>query len=288
MDPNLERIVDMGFSPPKDAQRLSLEDEKYSYLNAQASNVLFDALSNVIIFQLMPFRDAHELWTKLQDKYGVSKNCGNNCSPSTSDHVVFSTSSTSPTCGLPQGNDMVSSVGHCNDDSMLIVDDPSSLSYCNASSLDFNTSSTLHVSHACVDSPCISCRNCLTKTHDDMLAMSCCHDKNASISSNYCANNVEETQHPMEQDVVLNGASRDPTSSSIAFCRMAKASKVSPTLNPNISCDDSDDDNDDDVENDEENDNVASLKIKGEMIFKALLKNKLARSNFMEIMLSVY
>ena len=56
MDPNLERIVDMGFSPPKDPQRLSLEDEKNSYLNAQASNVLFDALSNVVIFQLMPFR----------------------------------------------------------------------------------------------------------------------------------------------------------------------------------------------------------------------------------------
>ena len=107
-----------------------------------------------------------------------------------------------------------------------------------------------------------------------MLAISCCHDKNASISLNCCANNVEETQHPMEQDVVLNGASRDPTSSSIAFCLMARASKASPTLNPNISCDDNDDDNDDDVDNDEDNDNVASLKIKGEMIFKALHKKK--------------
>ena len=97
-----------------------------------------------------------------------------------------------------------------------------------------------------------------------MLGMSCCHDKNASISSNCCANNVEETQHPMEQDVVLNGASTDPTSSSIAFCLMAKASKVSPTLNPNISCDDIDDGkSDDDVDYDEENDDVASLKIKG-------------------------
>ena len=94
--------------------------------------MLFDALSNVVIFQLMPFRDAHELWTKLQEKYGVSKICGDDCSPSTSGRIVFSTSSTSPTCGLPQGNDMVSSVGHCNDDSMLIVDDPSSLYYCNA------------------------------------------------------------------------------------------------------------------------------------------------------------
>lgn len=177
---------------------------------------------------------------------------------------------------------MVSSFGHCNDDSMFIMDDPSSLSYCNDPSLAFNTSSTPNVSHVCVDSTCISCRNFLTKSHDDMFTMSCCHDKNAYMSSNCCANNVEETQHPMEQDVVLNGASTDPSSSSIAFCLMAKASKVSPTLNPNISCDDGK--SDDDVDYDEENDNVASLKTKGEMIFKALHKNKLARSNFMEIM----
>src|SRR5215216_1801222 len=217
MDPNLERIVNMGFSPPKDPQRLSLEDEKNSYLNAQASNVLFDALSNVVIFQLMPFRDAHELWTKLQDKYGVSNICGDDCSPSTSSRVAFSTSCTSPTFGLPQGNAMVSSVGHCNDDSVLVLDDPSSLSYCNGPSLDLNISSTLDGSYASVDSPFISCRNCLTKSRDDMLAMSCCHDKNASISLSCCANNVEETQHSMEQDVVLYDASRDPTSSSIAF-----------------------------------------------------------------------
>ena len=28
MDPNIERILDMGFSPPKDPQNLSLEDEE--------------------------------------------------------------------------------------------------------------------------------------------------------------------------------------------------------------------------------------------------------------------
>ncbi|KAE8818707.1 hypothetical protein D1007_03525 [Hordeum vulgare] len=60
---------------------------------------------------------------------------------------------------------------------------------------------------------------------------------------------------------------------------MAKASKVSPTLNTNISQDD-----DVDGDNDEESDNIASLKLKGEIIFKALHKNNLARSNFMEIM----
>src|SRR3954462_8496050 len=133
IDPCMERIVDMGFSPPKDTQNLSLEDEKNSYLNAQASNVLVDALSNVDIYQLMSFRDAHELWTKIQDKYGVSKICGDDCSPSTSGRDAFSTSFTSPTCGFPQGNEMVSSVSNCNDDSELNVDNPLSLSYRNAS-----------------------------------------------------------------------------------------------------------------------------------------------------------
>ncbi|KAE8804765.1 hypothetical protein D1007_19180 [Hordeum vulgare] len=89
----------------------------------------------------------------------------------------------------------------------------------------------------------------------------------------------------MEQDVAMNDASRDPTSSSIVshFCLMAKASKVSPTLNPNISHDDNVDDNVDE-DNDPESDNIASLKLKGEMISKALHKNNLARSNFMELM----
>ncbi|KAE8813936.1 hypothetical protein D1007_08853 [Hordeum vulgare] len=64
---------------------------------------------------------------------------------------------------------------------------------------------------------------------------------------------------------------------------MAKASKVSPTLNPNVSHDDDVDDNEDE-NNDEESDIIASLKIKGEMILKSIYKNKLACSNFLEIM----
>ena len=108
MDPNIERILDMGFSLPNDSKRLSLEDEKNSYLDAKASNVLFNALSDVVIMSVLPFRNAHELWTKLQDKYDVSNNCGNDCSPSTSGRDELSTSSTSPTCGKPQTNEMVS------------------------------------------------------------------------------------------------------------------------------------------------------------------------------------
>jgi hypothetical protein len=34
MDPNIERILDMGFSPPKDSQSLSLEEKRNSYLKS--------------------------------------------------------------------------------------------------------------------------------------------------------------------------------------------------------------------------------------------------------------
>ena len=74
----------MGFSPPKDPQKLSSEDEKNSYLNAQASNVLVNDLSNVVTFSIMHFQSAHELWRKLQEKYDVSKIIEDDCIPSAS------------------------------------------------------------------------------------------------------------------------------------------------------------------------------------------------------------
>ena len=44
----IERIVDVGFSPPKDSQNLSLEDEENSHLDAQVSNGLIYVLSDVV------------------------------------------------------------------------------------------------------------------------------------------------------------------------------------------------------------------------------------------------
>ena len=55
IDPHMEKILDIGFSPPMDSQNLSLEDEKNLYLNAQASNVLMNALSDVGLFTFLPF-----------------------------------------------------------------------------------------------------------------------------------------------------------------------------------------------------------------------------------------
>ena len=155
LDPNIWRVIDMGFSPPEDSKNLSLEEEKNSYLDAQASNVPVSVVSNVVISSIMPFRNAHEIWTKLQEKYDVSNIVEDDCAPSTSGSDEFSSSSTSPTCNFSQGNDMVSGDGNCSVDTMLSIDDAYSLSHCNVPSLDLNTYITEIISHACVDSPCI-------------------------------------------------------------------------------------------------------------------------------------
>jgi hypothetical protein len=106
MDPTMEQIVDTCFSAPKDFQNLPLEDDRNLYLNAQGTHVIINAFSNVVTFSITPFWSAHEKWTKLEEKYGVSKIIEDDCIPSTS--CSNELSSTSPTFGNTQGNDMVS------------------------------------------------------------------------------------------------------------------------------------------------------------------------------------
>ena len=113
-----------------------------------------------------------------------------------------------------------------------------------------------------------------------MLPMSCCHETNASISSITCVtNNVEESQHLLEQDMDLNCASSDSSSSmSIThFCLMARDSEVSPPLELSTSCDNVD----------EycygENIDFESLTKKGEMVFGALSKGSKAIPPLCEI-----
>jgi hypothetical protein len=117
--------------------------------------VLFDIVSNAVIYTIMPFYNAHEFWTKIQEKYDVSNIIEDDCIPSTSDR--YELSSTLTMCGKTQGNNMVSGDEYCNIDSKLTCYEHSSLSHCNASSLDLNTSSTINALHACVDSLHIMC-----------------------------------------------------------------------------------------------------------------------------------
>ena len=108
-----------------------------------------------------------------------------------------------------------------------------SISHCNVLSLDLNTSSTPNVLHASVDSLCISRTSSSTKFHDDMLALSCCHDKNACVPSNPCIiNNVEETQLSMEQDGNLSSSLINYSSSSTILFFMAKSTGVMPNRYP--------------------------------------------------------
>ena len=69
LDPNIECILDIGFSPPNDYESTTLEDEKNLYLDALASNEFCKFVSVVVFESIMPLRDTHELWTKLQEKY---------------------------------------------------------------------------------------------------------------------------------------------------------------------------------------------------------------------------
>jgi hypothetical protein len=55
IDPTTEQIVDTGFSHPKDTQNLSLEDERNLHLNAQATHVIVNALSDLVTFSITPF-----------------------------------------------------------------------------------------------------------------------------------------------------------------------------------------------------------------------------------------
>ena len=276
----IERIIDVGFPPPKNSQELSLEDEENSHLDTLVANGLICVLSDAVLASIMPFRSAHELWTKLQDIYEVSNIIEDDCSPSTSGRDEFTTSSTSPTCDSSQSNEMVSGDRNCFVDGEYSIHYTSYLSHCNVLSLDLNSSSTPNVIHARVDSPCISCNSCLTKSHDDMLSMSCCHENNASIPSSACmTNNVEESQHLLEQDMDINGASSNSSLSlsTTHLCLMARDSKVSPPLEPSTPCDVVDEDSYEELMD------VESITMKGELVLGALPKGSKAISPLCEI-----
>src|SRR4051794_29538415 len=150
ISPDIEEILELGFSSPTDPQNPSLEEKRNSILDALDSHVFSNVVSLAFISSIMPFGNSHEFWTKLKDKYEVSNIIEDGCIASSSGRDDFSSSSTSPMCGKTQGNDMVSGDVNCNVGIELTIDDSSSISHCNGSSLDLNTSSTINDLHACV------------------------------------------------------------------------------------------------------------------------------------------
>jgi hypothetical protein len=61
MDPNMELIVDVGFSSPMVFKNLSLGDRKNVYLNAQGFDVVVNAFNNIVTFSIISFESVHEL-----------------------------------------------------------------------------------------------------------------------------------------------------------------------------------------------------------------------------------
>jgi hypothetical protein len=93
-----------------------------------------------------------------------------------------------------------------------------------------------------------------------MLAMSSCHEQNASISSScLLSNNVEEIEQSMRHETLMNEDSKTSSSSSsdMHMCLMAKGPKVTPTLNPNTSS--NEESNDDEQEAKESDDDVIEI-----------------------------
>ena len=76
---------------------------------------------------------------------------------STSDYLHTSISSTSPTCGVPQGNDMVSEEMSCDDGVNLICDDMLDLPCCHDrnASVSSSCSMTNHVEEIKKDEACL-------------------------------------------------------------------------------------------------------------------------------------
>ena len=79
LGPQIEQIVDVNISPPSDdLVYLSREEVKCLQLNAQATNVLFSALSEDVFYTIIfgdgePLEDAHLIWTTLKYRYDKSK-----------------------------------------------------------------------------------------------------------------------------------------------------------------------------------------------------------------------
>ena len=173
MGPNALRIVVVGNSNLKDGQSPSLDD---MHLDCEALSVIHQAITFEVFKSISSCSLAHDAWTKIEDIYGGSNLHEDNILfgelmeefstflnheelsiASTSDYLHTSTSFTSPTCGIPQGNDMVSEEISCNDGVKLICDDMLDLPCCHDRNalVSSSCSMTNHVEEIKKDEACL-------------------------------------------------------------------------------------------------------------------------------------
>src|SRR3990170_2613937 len=263
MGPNALRIVVVGNSNLKDGQSPSLDD---MHLDCEALSVIHQAITFEVFKSISSCSLAHEAWTKIEDIYGGSNLDEDNILfgelmeefstflnheelsiASTSDYLHTSTSFTSPTCGIPQGNDMVSEEISRDDGIKLIIDDLAYVDTSDVSSMDTSISNTENIIQSCVESPCISSNDALINTCDDMLGRLYCHIQNAVIpSSSLCeTDHIEEIKK--NEARLVDGEPFSPKESSstpcVHMCLMARGNdEVSSSLSDNDdSCNEEDD-----------------------------------------------
>ena len=146
------------------------------YLDCDTSLVIHQALTFEVFKEVTTCKLAHETWTKLEDIYGGSNLDEDNILfgelmeefstflnheelyiASTSNYLDTSISFTSPTCGVPQGNDMVSEEISCDDGVKLICDDMLDLPCCHDRNdlVSSSCSMTNHVEEIKKDEACL-------------------------------------------------------------------------------------------------------------------------------------
>lgn len=163
MGPNALRIVVVGNSNIKDGQSPSLDD---MHLDCEALSFIHQAITFEVFKSISSCSLAHDAWTKIEDIYGGSNLHEDNILfgelmeefstflnheelsiASTSDYLHTPTSFTSPTCGIPQGNDMVSEEISYNDGVKLICDDMLDLPCCHDRNIVIPSSSICETNH---------------------------------------------------------------------------------------------------------------------------------------------
>ena len=191
MGPNVLRIVTIGAHIAKDCLSPSLED---MHIDSDALVAIHQAITFDVFKSILMCKTAHEAWTKLGDVYGGSYLDEANIFPmetigevsttscheehpiaSTSDYLDTSTSSTLPTCSFSQGNDMVSGEIMCDNDVEIIINDPPCRNASIVASMDLSISCTNFGIDSFVNSPCISSKDSVTHSCDDMLDIQCYH-----------------------------------------------------------------------------------------------------------------
>ncbi|KAE8771044.1 hypothetical protein D1007_57108 [Hordeum vulgare] len=279
MGPNALQIVLVGIAAAKDDPSPSIYD---MYLDCEASLAIHQTIKPEVFKSISTCKSAHEVWTKLEDIYGGSNLNEDNImlkelvhelftlfyheEPSITsifDYLHTSASSTPPTCGVPQGPDMVSEQISCDDDVKLIINELVCVDDNVVSSMDMGISSSTYSVNYCVDSSCISPKDSLTNVCGDMLALPCFHDQNDLVpSSCHMTNHLGDIK---KNEALLTdeepGSSKESSSTPfVHMCLMARGNdEVSSSLSDN-----------DDICNEDDDDGLAeNLSVIGKILHRA-------------------